>query len=58
LRGAIEGVDREGSFLAEAGRNGSQAVFGNGENYGDGFDLSNDGESHGSGRLHNVARID
>src|SRR5208282_6653675 len=57
LRSAIRDIHGERSSLSQPIRHWAQAVFRYRENYGDGLQLRNDCESHGSSRLHYVTRI-
>src|ERR1035437_3640208 len=57
LRCAIKSIDAELSLLAQLSFNWAETVFRYGEDYGDGRQLRDDGQSCGSRRLHRVARI-
>src|ERR1019366_10431287 len=57
LRRAIEGIDGELSLLAQLSGNWAETVFRYGENYGDGRQLRDDGQSCCARRLHHVARV-
>ena len=53
---AIKGINGEPGPGVQAAFNLAQTVFRYGENYGDGFELRNDGKGCASIRLHHVAR--